>query len=256
MNVRELFDLKGKVAVVTGGSVGLGREMAEGIAEAGAHLVLCARKKERCDATAEDIRRKHGVKVLSLGCDVSREQDVKELAAKSLAEFQSVDILVNNAGITWGSLPEEMVASDWQKVLDVNLNGTFFCCKHFGKAMIERRSGSIINISSIMALQGETILSAPSYSASKGGIISLTRDLAVQWARYGIRANAVAPGFFPTNMTGLSIRKHEDSMRQRIPLGRFGGEDDLKGVIVFLASPASSFITGQTIVVDGGETSK
>ncbi len=256
MNVREMFGLKGKVAVVTGGSIGLGREIAHGLAEAGADLVLCARKKERCTATAEEIRRKHGVKVLSLGCDVSREEDVKELAAKSIAEFKSVDILVNNAGITWGSLPEDMPASDWQKVLDVNLNGTFFCCKHFGKAMIARRSGCIINSSSIMALQGETILSAPSYSTSKGGIISLTRELAVQWSKYGIRINAVAPGFFKTSMTAPALRKHEDSMRQRIPLGRFGGEDDLKGVIVFLASPASSFITGQTIVVDGGETSK
>lgn len=255
MNVRQLFDLNGKVAVVTGGSIGLGNQIANGLAEAGADLVLCARKKERVDALAEDIRRKTGVKVLSCKCDVSREEEVMRLAQESFASFGAVDILVNNAGISWGAKPEEMTAGDWQKVLDVNLNGTFFGCKHFGKAMIARRSGCIVNISSGLAL-GEDLnnVSVPSYVASKGAVLSLTRHLAARWAEYGIRVNVVAPGWFPTHMSDYVIRTREKALLSRIPLGRFGGDDDLKGVVVFLASAAASFITGQTIVVDGGQS--
>jgi gluconate 5-dehydrogenase len=256
MNIHDLFDLKGKAAVVTGGSIGLGNQIARGLAEAGANLVLCARKKERCDALAEELRRDTGVKVLSLACNVSREEEVERLALESISAFGAIDILVNNAGITWGAKHDEMAAADWQKVLDVNLNGTFFCCKHFGKAMLARRSGCIINISSIMALRGENMTPAPSYTASKGAVISYSRELAVQWATHGIRVNVVAPGWFPTHQTGMTLKKYEDFIRSRIPMGRLGTEDELKGVVVFLASAASSFLTGQTIVVDGGETSQ
>lgn len=255
MNTRELFDLAGKAAVVTGGSIGLGNDIAWGLAEAGVNLVLCARKKERCDSLAEAIRRETGVKVHSLGCDVSREEEVERLARESLAAFGAIDILVNNAGISWAARPEEMSAVDWQKVLDVNVNGTFFACKHFGRTMIARRSGCIVNLSSVMAIKTERVTSAPSYSASKAAVITLTRDLAVQWAPYGIRVNAVAPGWFPSHMTGFVIAKYGDEMLARIPMGRFGGKDDLKGVVVFLASAAASFITGQTVVVDGGQSS-
>ena len=254
MNVRKLFDLSGKVAVVTGGSIGLGSQIAQGLAEAGANLVLCARKKARCDALAGEIRTRIGVEVLSFECDVSKEESIERLAAAARSAFGSVDILVNNAGISWSAPPEDMDAADWQKVLDVNLTGTFFGCKHFGKEMIARRSGCIINISSVMAFRGETIVPAPSYTASKGAVISLTRDLAVQWARHGVRVNAIAPGWFPSHMTAPAIRDHGRTMIDRIPLRRFGGEDDLKGSVVFLASDASSFVTGQTIVVDGGQT--
>jgi gluconate 5-dehydrogenase len=255
MNIRELFDLTGKTAVVTGGSIGLGNRIANGLAEAGANLVLCARKKERCDVLAEEIRQRTGVKVLSLGCDVSHENEVEQLARESLAAFGAIDILVNNAGISWGGKPEELSAVDWQKVLDVNLNGTFFGCKHFGKAMIAHRSGCIVNLSSVMAMKAERWMSAPSYSVSKGAVITLTRDLAVQWAPYGIRVNAVAPGWFPSHMTGSTIKIYGKEMIARIPMGRFGGEDDLNGVVVFLASAAAAYITGQTIVVDGGASS-
>ena len=255
MKVREMFDLSGKAAVVTGGSIGLGRQIARGLAEAGANLVLCARKKDRCDELAEEIRGEAGVEVRSFACDVSREEDVERLAREAISAFGAIDILVNNAGITWGAKLEEMAAKDWQRVLDVNLNGTFFGCKHFGKAMIARRSGCIINLSSAMALKGERLVIAPSYTASKGAVISLTRDLAVQWAPHGIRVNAVAPGWFPSHMTGAVLKKNEELMLGRNPMGRFGGEDDLKGVVVFLASAAASYLTGQTIVVDGGETS-
>lgn len=255
MDVRQLFDLNGKVAVVTGASIGLGNQIARGLAEAGASLVLCARNKERTDVFAEDIRQKTGVKVLSCKCDVSREEEVMRLVQESLASFGAVDILVNNAGISWAAKPEEMTAGDWQKVLDVNLNGTFFGCKHFGKVMIARRSGCIVNISSGLAL-GEDLnnVSVPSYVASKGAVLSLTRHLAARWAEYGIRVNVVAPGWFPTHMSEYVIRKREKDLLSRIPLGRFGGDDDLKGVVVFLASAAASFITGQTIVVDGGQS--
>jgi len=255
MNVRDLFDLKGKAAVVTGGSIGLGNQIARGLAEAGANLVLCARKKERCDALAEELRRDMGVEVLSLACNVSREEEVERLAAESADAFGAIDILVNNAGISWGANPEDMSARDWQKVLDVNLNGTFFGCKHFGRAMIARKSGCIINLSSVMALKGETVAVSPSYTASKGAIISLTRDLAVQWARHGIRVNAMAPGWFPSHMTEGVMQKNTEALLARIPMRRFGGKDDLKGVAVFLASAAASFVTGQLIIVDGGESS-
>lgn len=255
MNIRELFDLTGKTAVVTGGSIGLGNQIARGLAEAGANLVLCARKKDRCDALAEELRRDLGVEVLSLACNVSREEEVERLALESISTFGAIDILVNNAGITWGAKPDEMSSADWQKVLDVNLNGTFFCCKHFGKAMLARHSGCIINISSVMALRGEKLTPAPSYTASKGAVISLTRDLAVQWASLGIRVNAVAPGCFPSHMTRGVIQKNSEAILARIPMRRLGGEDDLKGIVVFLASDAASFVTGQTIVADGGESS-
>jgi len=217
----------------------LGNQIAWGLAEAGVNLVLCARKKERCDALAEEIRRETGVRVHSLGCDVSREEEVERLARESLAAFGAIDILINNAGISWAARPEEMSAVDWQKVLDVNLNGTFFACKHFGRAMITRRSGCIVNLSSIMAIKAERVMSAPSYSVSKGAVITLTRDLAVQWGRYKIRVNAVAPGWFPSHMTEDVIAKFGDEMLARVPMGRFGGINDLKGVIVFLASAAA-----------------
>ena len=255
MNVRDLFDLKGKAAVVTGGSIGLGNQIARGLAEAGANLVLCARKKERCDALAEELRRDTGVEILSLACNVSREEEVERLALESIATFGAIDILVNNAGISWGANPEDISARDWQKVLDVNLNGTFFGCKHFGRPMIARKSGCIVNLSSVMALRGETVAISPSYTASKGAIISLTRDLAVQWARHGIRVNAVAPGWFPSHMTEGVMQKNSEAMLARIPMRRFGGDDDLKGVVVFLASAAASYVTGQLIIVDGGESS-
>ncbi len=256
MNVRDLFDLKGKTAVVTGGSIGLGNQIARGLAEAGANLVLCARKKERCDALAEELRRDTGVEALSLECNVSREEEVERLALESISAFGAIDILVNNAGITWGAKHDEMSAADWQKVLAVNLNGTFFCCKHFGKAMLARRSGCIINISSIMALRGTTMIPAPSYTASKGAVISYSRELAVQWASHGIRVNVVAPGWFPSHMTEGVIQKNTEALLARIPMRRFGGKDDLKGVVVFLSSAAASFVTGQLIIVDGGESSQ
>ena len=220
MNVRDLFDLKGKAAVVTGGSIGLGNQIARGLAEAGANLVLCARKKERCDALAEELRRDTGVEILSLACNVSREEEVERLALESIATFGAIDILVNNAGISWGANPEDISARDWQKVLDVNLNGTFFGCKHFGRAMIARKSGCIVNLSSVMALRGETVAISPSYTASKGAVISLTRDLAVQWAPHGIRVNAVAPGWFPSHMTEVVLKKNEEFLRKAGRVGK------------------------------------
>ncbi len=254
-HVNQLFDLSGRIAIITGGSLGLGRQMAQGLAEAGAHLVLCARKVERCQATADQLQRL-GVRALALGCDVTQPNAVQAVVDAALREFGRIDILINSAGISWGSPPEEMSLSDWTKVLNTNLTGTFLCAQAVGKVMIAQRRGSIINIASVAGLHGAPteIVQAPAYHASKGGVIALTKDLACKWGVHNVRVNAIAPGWFPTHMSQWTIEHHKEELLKRIPLGRFGNEFDLKGVAVFLASDASSFTTGQVVVVDGGQS--
>src|SRR5712664_2683230 len=254
MNTKELFDLTARVAIITGGSVGLGRQVAEGLAEMGANLVLCARKKERCQEAAE-VLQKLGVKTLALGCDVKNPANVQEVVDATVSEFGRIDILVNNAGTSWGAPAEEMRLEHWNKVIETNLTGTFLCSQAVGKVMIARKGGKIINIASIAGMAGSPEeLDAIGYSASKGGVITFTRDLARKWASHNIHVNAIAPGWFPTHMSGGVIDRNRESLLKSIPLGRFGSEDDLKGAAVFLASRASDFVTGQVLVVDGGQT--
>jgi NAD(P)-dependent dehydrogenase (short-subunit alcohol dehydrogenase family) len=255
MNVRELFDLSGKVAIVTGGGSGIGRQMAEGLAEAGAHLVLCARKAERCEQAAAELER-IGVRAIGLGCDVRDPSQIHAVVQRAVDELGGVDVLVNNAGTVWGAPPEEMPLEGWQKVVDVNLTGVFLFSQAAGRTMIERRGGSIVNIASVAGLQGgpPEIMNTIAYNATKGGVIAFTRDLACKWARHGIRANAIAPGWFPSNMSKYVLDRHAEELERHIPLGRFGGPSDLKGAVVFLASPASGYVTGHTLVVDGGES--
>ncbi len=256
MNVKELFNLSGKTAIVTGGYTGIGRQMAEGLAEAGADLVIAARNLDGCIKTAGEISKSTGVETLPLKCDVSKENDVRGMVEETLKKFGKVDILVNNAGIAMGGLPEETSLEDWENILSVNLTGTFLCCREAGKEMIKVKSGKIINISSVMGYQTTHLVSAPHYVASKGAVVTLTKDLAVRWIKHNINVNAIAPGWFPTNMTEPVLSPEMMGMGEEllkcIPSGRFGGGDDLKGVTVLLASKASDYIVGEIIVVDGG----
>ena len=253
-NARDLFNLAGRVAIVTGGSIGLGRQIAEGLAEMGAHLVLCARKRERCQQAAEELQQL-GVRTLALGCDVKNPADVQAVVDAAFSQFGRIDVLVNNAGISWGAPVEEMSLEDWNKVIETNLTGTFLCAQAVGKVMIKRGRGKIINIASVAGLGGAPpTLPAIGYHASKGGVISFTKDLACKWAMHNIQVNAIAPGWFPTHMSNKVLDHNRDFFLSQIPLRRFGNEHDLKGSAVFLASDASDYVTGHVLVVDGGQS--
>jgi NAD(P)-dependent dehydrogenase (short-subunit alcohol dehydrogenase family) len=253
-NTKQLFDLTGRVAIVTGGSVGLGRQMAEGLAEMGANLVLCARKKERCQQAAEELQ-KLGVKTLALGCDVKNPASVQEVVDATVSQLGRIDVLINNAGTSWGAPVEEMRLEHWNKVMETNLTGTFLFSQAVGKIMIGQHRGKIINIASVAGLQGSSPeFPAIGYSASKGGIIAFTRDLACKWGMHNVQVNAIAPGWFPTHMSEVLIERNKQALLKNIPLGRVGGEHDLKGAAVFLASDASDFVTGHVLVVDGGQS--
>jgi len=253
-SVRDLFDLTGRTAIVTGGSVGLGRQMAEALAEMGANLVLCARKKERCVQAAEELQTL-GVKTLALACDVKNPADIHAVVASTLAAFGRIDILINNAGTSWGAPVEEMRLEHWNKVIETNLTGTFLFSQAVGKTMIAQRRGKIINIASVAGLGGAPPeFQAIGYHASKGGVIIFTKDLACKWGIHNIQVNAIAPGWFPTDMSQVLIERNKDAFLSRIPLHRFGNDHDLKGAAVFLASDASDFVTGHVLVVDGGQS--
>jgi NAD(P)-dependent dehydrogenase (short-subunit alcohol dehydrogenase family) len=254
VNTRQLFDVSGRVALITGGSVGLGRQMAEALAECGANLVLCARKKERCEEAAADLSRL-GAKVLALGCDVRKAEDVHKVVDAAIAQFGRIDILFNNAGTSWGAPVEEMKLEHWNKVIETNLTGTFLFSQAAGKHMIKQQRGKIVNIASVAGFQGgPPELQAIGYHASKGGVIAFTKDLARKWGMYNIQVNAIAPGWFPTQMSQVVIEGNKDAFLKRIPLSRFGSDHDLKGAAVFLASDASDYVTGHVLVVDGGQT--
>jgi NAD(P)-dependent dehydrogenase (short-subunit alcohol dehydrogenase family) len=250
----ELFDLTGRVALVTGGSRGIGREMAEGLAEAGASLMLCARREEWLSETRDEFASKGFDVAISVG-DVSVPQDVERIVRETLERFGRIDILINNAGISWGAMPEEMPVERWQKVIDVNLTGCFLMAQSVGKVMLAAGKGSIINIASVAGITSSA--NGPFYAgyvASKAGLIGLTRELAASWGRKGIRVNAIAPGFFHSRLADPVIDIYERAIQENNVIPRVGEEGELKGVAVFLASDASSYVTGQTIVVDGGMT--
>jgi len=228
--------------------------MAEGLAEMGASLVLCARKKERCEQAADDLRAL-GVETLALACDVTDKTAIEAVVDATLAKFGRIDILVNNAGVSWGAPVEEMTLEQWDKVLSTNLTGTFLFCQAAGKAMVAQNAGKIINIASVAGLGGASAeLQTIGYHASKGGVIAFTKDLACKWAAHNIQVNAIAPGWFPTHMSQWVIEHRKDSLLEKIPLRRFGDDHDLKGAAVFLASEASAYVTGHVLVVDGGQS--
>ncbi len=254
-NIKELFDLSGKTAIVTGGSRGLGKEMAEGLAEAGANLMLCARRDEWLAPTIEEFRGR-GFRAEAELCDVTKIEQVQNVVEKTVEKFGTIDILINNAGISWGAKPEDMPLEKWQKVLDVNLTGAFIFAQAAGKIMIENGGGgSIINISSVAGLMSSA--NGPhyaGYAASKAGLFGLTRELAATWGRQNIRVNAIAPGFFHSRLADAVIEHLEGFIEKTNPIPRVGKEGELKGAAVFLASEASNYITGQILVVDGGGT--
>jgi NAD(P)-dependent dehydrogenase (short-subunit alcohol dehydrogenase family) len=253
MNTKQLFDLSGRLAIVTGGSIGLGRQMAGALAEMGANVVLCARKKERCEQAAAELAQL-GVATLALGCDVRNPEQVNGVVDATIAQFERIDILINNAGVSWGAPVEEMKLEHWNKVIETNLTATFLFSQAVGKHMVRQRRGKIINIASVAGLRGgSTELQAIGYHASKGGVIAFTKDLATKWGAHNIQVNAIAPGWFPTHMSAVVLEQGKERLLARIPLGRFGGDDDLKGAAVFLASDASNYVTGHVLVVDGGQ---
>ncbi len=253
MNVLKLFDLTGKTAIITGGGRGLGQQIAEAFAEAGANVVLCSRKVEACEEAAQKLKQL-GIKTLALKCDISNPEDVQSVIDQTLQEFDSIDILVNNSGATWGAPAAEMPYEAWKKVIDVNVTGTFLMSQAAGKVMIEQKSGKIINIASVAGLGGTDprYMDTIGYNTSKGAVITFTKDLAVKWGQHNINVNAIAPGFFPTKMSKVLIEHGKDAILEGTPLNRFGSDDDLKGAALFLASNASNYVSGDVLIVDGG----
>jgi NAD(P)-dependent dehydrogenase (short-subunit alcohol dehydrogenase family) len=251
----ELFDLKGRVAVVTGASAGLGQEFARALAGAGARVVLAARRLDRLEALADELCA-GGAEARAVQCDVAREGEVRALVEETRAHFGPADILVNNAGITEIVPAEEESEAVFRRVLDVNLHGVFACCQAFGHDMLEMRRGAIVNVASILGMVGVGQIPQASYAASKGAVISLTRELAAQWARRGVRVNAIAPGWFESEMTGEMFGDDRSLkwMHSRTPMGRGGHSGEFAGALLYLVSDASSFVTGQTLAVDGGWT--
>jgi gluconate 5-dehydrogenase len=252
--ITELFDLSGRVAIVTGGSRGLGQEMAEGLAEAGARLMLCARREEWLTPAVERMRAR-GFTVESAVCDVANPREVQAVVDQTVQTLGKVDILINNAGVSWGARPEAMPLDKWHRVIETNLTGAFLFSQAAGRDMLTRQWGRIVNIASVAGLHGS--VAGPQYAgyaASKAGLMGLTRELAASWGRDGIRVNAIAPGFFHSRLADPAIPLAEPGIRQYSPIPRVGAAGELKGVAVFLAADASNYITGQVIVVDGGRS--
>lgn len=254
MHIQELFNLSGKLAVVTGGSRGLGLQIAHAFGEAGAKVVLVSRKQADLDQAVEELANA-GHNAVAVAADLSVPSTPLALVEGILANHGPIDILVNNAGATWGAPTEDYPIEAWNKVMHLNLTSAFQLCQAVGKlSMLPKGSGKIINLASVAGLLGTepNVMATIAYHSSKGGLINFTRALASEWASRGINVNTIAPGFFPTKMTQGFISTNGDEYLRGVPLGRFGGDSDLKGVALLLASRASDYITGQTIVVDGG----
>jgi gluconate 5-dehydrogenase len=253
-SIKELFDLSGQVALVSGGATGIGRQMATALAEAGAHLVIASRKQEVLAEAAEAMEKELGVKVLPLRCDITRIEEIDALFEQVMKECGRLDIIINNAGATWGAPALEFPLKGWQKVIDTNVTGVWIMCQKAGQIMAKQKYGRIINIGSIASFVGAKaeVMDAISYQTSKAAIVGLTKDLAVKWAQYNITVNAIAPGWFPTKLTAWTFEHHEKDLLQFIPMGRFGADDELKAAALFLASPGASYVTGVILSVDGG----
>lgn len=255
MKAPDLFNLSGRGALVTGGGRGIGRTIALALAEAGAEVAVASRKLENCTAVAEEISKTTGKVAYPGTLDITDLNSINNLVKSVHEKFGRIDILVNNSGSTWGAPFEEMPLEKWEQVIRTNLTGTFLMSQAVVPMMKQRSWGRIVNVSSIVGLVAPpNFMNTVGYTASKGGIISLTRELAVKLARDNIVVNAIAPSFFPSRMTGAFVQKFGDQIREANPMKRLGDEDDLKGVVVFLASQAASYLTGQVIAVDGGYT--
>jgi NAD(P)-dependent dehydrogenase (short-subunit alcohol dehydrogenase family) len=256
MGVKSLLDLSGRVALVTGGSRGLGLQIAEALGEMGAKLAITARKSDELDHAVSRLNGQN-ITVQSFVNDIGKREAIAPLAEAVLKKFGKVDILVNNAGATWGAPAEQHPLEAWDKLVNVNLSGAFVLTQIIAlKSMIPAKWGRIINVASIAGLMGQDPRFAPTaaYTATKHGLVGLTRQLAAEWGVHGITVNAICPGFFPSKMTKSTLDTSGALIKEWTPTRRFGGEEDLKGLAVLLASEASRHITGQAIAVDGGAT--
>jgi len=254
MNVKQLFDLKGRVALVTGGSRGLGLQMAEALGEMGARLALTARKKDELDKAVAHLKAM-GIEATAWVCDLGKREQIAPVLEQILAKLGKVDILVNNAGATWGAPAEDHPIEGWDKLVNLNLTGAFLVAQLVGrKSMIPAKWGRIINIASVAGLQASDprVVRTVAYNATKHGVVGLTRQLAAEWGEHGITVNAICPGFFPSKMTKATLDTLGEMVRDVTPTRRLGNDEDLKGLVVLLASEASRHITGQAIAVDGG----
>ena len=255
--VHTLFDLKGKTALVTGGSRGLGLQMAHALGEAGARVMLAARKADELEAATADLQAA-GVDARWVAADCAQEGDIEKLVTETLQRMGDIDILVNNAGATWGAPAQDHPVAAWDKVMNLNVRGYFLLSQQVARrSMIPRENGSggrIINVASIAGLGGNPSgMTTLAYNTSKGAVINFTRALACEWGQYGIRGNAICPGFFPSKMTaGTLAALGEDRLKAAAPLRRLGDDEDLKGVALLFASDAGKHITGQCLAVDGG----
>lgn len=256
MSLKHLLDLTGRTALVTGGSRGLGLQIAEGLGEMGAKVAITARKKDELDEARSHLK-KLGVDAEAFVCDIGKREAIAPVAEEILKTFGSVDILVNNAGATWGAPAEKHPLEAWDKLVNVNLSGLFALTQIIAaKSMIPAKWGRIINVASVAGLLGQDPRFAPTaaYTATKHGVVGLTRQLAAEWGVHGITVNAICPGFFPSKMTRATLETAGKLVQEWTPTRRLGGEEDLKGLAVLLASEASRHITGQAIAVDGGAT--
>lgn len=255
-NVKELFSLKGKVAIVTGGGQGLGKSMAIGLAQAGADIVIAARRIETALITQKEIE-KEGVKCTVIKGDMRNENDIKDMVKNVLDIYGKIDILFNNAGTWRGDNAEDVTTEDWKEVIDVNLTGPFLVSREVGKVMLNQGKGSIVNVASMSGMIVNTPQNQCAYNASKGGLIMLTKSMATEWAQRGVRVNALCPGYMRTEMSEDRYERKDPAIERwfsMTPMGRSGIPDELMGIAVYLASDASSFVTGSTYLVDGGYT--
>ncbi|WP_020652403.1 SDR family oxidoreductase [Massilia niastensis] len=252
---QELFSLKGKTAIVTGGSRGLGLQMAEALGEQGARIVISSRKQEELDQAVAHLAQR-GIEAVAIAADLSDEAQVNAFVDEALRRLGHVDILVNNAGATWGAPAEDYPLEAWDKVMNLNVRAIFLVTQRVGKlSMIPRHHGRVITISSIAGLAGNPpgMMQTLAYNTSKGAVVNFTRTLAGEWGRHGITVNSIAPGFFPSKMTkGVLAAFGQDKLASEAPLGRLGDDEDLKGAVVLFASDAGKHITGQILAVDGG----
>lgn len=253
MSVKQLFDLTGKVALITGGSRGLGLQMAEALGEMGARVAITARKQHELDE-AEKHLKDLGIEVMTLSADLSDLEGIPSVVDEIVAGLGDIDILVNNAGATWGAPAEDYPPEGWMKVMNLNVNAVFFLTQAVARrCMIPRKAGKVINIASIAGLAGNPeAMKTIAYNTSKGAVVNFTRALAAEWGHHNINVNALCPGFFPSKMSQGLLEAQGDTMLERIPLNRFGGDEDLKGAAVLMASEAGRHITGQCLAVDGG----
>ncbi len=258
MKVKDMFDLSGKTAIITGGGRGIGEFIAEGLAEAGADIVLASRKVDSCEETGKRLSADNGVKYLAVKCDLAKEDEVKKLVDAAMDKFGKVDILVNNSGVTWGAPTLEYPIEAWDKVFNVNVRGVWILTQRVANIMKDNGGGKIINVSSITGSRGSLEAEHPAvaYNSSKAAIEILTKNLAVKLADHKIYVNCIAPGFFHTDMMGYVFEPGMDDALNKllgvIPLRKAGEAGDIKGLAVFLASSASDFMTGAILPLDGG----